>query len=249
MCFGNLSALVAGLTIAGLLVWARRPVWAGLLLGAGVLVKPLGVPALAVLLCHRPEEGGRRHLVSAGIALGVAALGLAAWPRWAVAMLYQAPLLHGTPAVLAESTVGLARIAWGCGAALPPWMLTAAATAVACVLVRRRPARPEEALLVASAAAILGAPLVWSHTFVLALPAVALGISRALAGFPAAANPADRRRALATLLWVIVGCVPVLSSDRWSVGDWPRVLQAALAAVPLAALVGLTVFGLKPRAA
>jgi hypothetical protein len=51
---GNLSLTIAGLIVGGLLLWPRRPVLAGVLLGSSVAIKPLAPVALVTLLCF-PE--------------------------------------------------------------------------------------------------------------------------------------------------------------------------------------------------
>lgn len=178
--FGNLSLAVSGMVVAGLLIWPRWPLLAGLLLGGSVLVKPLAPVALGALLVHRPTAGGHRHRVAAGAGLAIAAAGLLAVPGLG------RMLVLGSAPELAHRSVSFHRIGLLLGLHVSPLWITLAIAMVVALAVRWRSLSPEQLTGLAVAGCLAATPLVWNHTLLVALPletlAIALVLRRRRAG-------------------------------------------------------------------
>lgn len=170
--WGNLSLLVVGMLVMGLLVWRRRPLVAGSLLGLSVVIKPLGPVAVLVLGAHRPAAGGRRHLVAAASAAALAA-----------ALVLPAPFLRDMLSFSGKlgsgRNVSLQRLFHHFSVELSPWSIVVVVAAAAVALVRWRPLGRTHLLCLAATAALLATPILWSHTMLLALPVEVLAVAAA----------------------------------------------------------------------
>lgn len=169
LTFGNLSLWVSGMLVPGLLIWTRRPVTAGLLLGLSVAIKPLAPPAVLVLGLHRPRDGKARHWLAAGVSVVVAAALLLAFPgfsEWLELGSRASPdrsvSFHRFPAIFGFDAHLLA--------------VTAVVMAAVLALARWRLWGRLGALGLALVAVMAATPLVWNHTLVATLPLQALAV-------------------------------------------------------------------------
>lgn len=171
LTFGNLSLWVSGMVVLGLLIWTRRPVAAGLLLGVSVAIKPLAPPAILVLGAHRSTEEGHRHWLAAGVSVAVAAgllLSVPGFSEWLeVGRAGRGPIhrsvsFHRFPAMLG----------------FEPDLLVVTALVMVAVLVlgRWRGWGRLGALGLALVAVMAATPLVWNHTLVATLPLQVLAV-------------------------------------------------------------------------
>lgn len=169
---GNPTFLVGLLVFLGLELAARRPLAAGLLVGASMLVKPLAPGAVAWLAGSR-FGSGRRGISAAVVAgllflLGFLPLDLAG------EFLGQVP-----PGPSLEHNPSLYRLLESAGLGLSPVVFTALVCLAALALAASRERNPAETYLWALPAMFLASPLVWNHTLALSWPiqAAALGIA------------------------------------------------------------------------
>ncbi len=183
--FGNLTFAVGGLIVLALLVWERRPVASGLLLGASLLLKPLAPAAMVALAFHRPAKG-HRHRLAAGVAAAAAALPLVADPE------VGAFLRHGSKAWVVGRSVSvhrfLALAQWPEASTFLMLLLLVGVAVVAYSRVRDQP----RLLAVALAGCVTVLPVVWNHTLVLTLPLQAMAVTVATARYRAA-DAGERR--------------------------------------------------------
>lgn len=169
---GNPTFLVGILIFLSLELAARRPLGAGLLVGASMLVKPLAPGAVAWLAGSRFPEG-RRGILAAVVAgvfflLGFLPLSLAG------DFFGQVP-----PGPSLEHNPSLYRLLESAGAGIPPVMFTTVVCLAALALAAARERNPAEVYLWALPAMFLASPLVWNHTLTLSWPiqAAALGLA------------------------------------------------------------------------
>jgi hypothetical protein len=169
LTFGNLSLWVSGMLVLGLLIWSRRPVAAGLLLGLSVAIKPLAPPAILVLGAHRPRDGNRRHWIASGVAVAVAAVLLTAFPgfsEWLELGSRASPdrsvSFHRFPAIFGFEPNLL--------------VVTAVVMAAVLALARWRAWGRLGILGLALVAVMAATPLVWNHTLVATLPLQVLAV-------------------------------------------------------------------------
>lgn len=160
---GNLSLLMAGMVVAALLFWPRAPTFSGALLGLSVAVKPVAPGAIVALLFHRPRGGGRRHLLTAGIATAVTA-----------AIVLGSPHLE---TVLSKDiwfrlarTVSPYRFAHLLGLRGSEPIVLALVILVAVAFARSRSMGATQCYALAATAAIAATPVVWPHTLLVTLP-------------------------------------------------------------------------------
>lgn len=235
---GNLSLLVAGATLAGLAVWRRRPLLAGLLLGGGVAVKPLATSAIVALGTQRTRASGRSARLATGVALATLVAGFAATPflddyvardfdleRW--------PL---------RRSVSLLHLLWIAGWRVSPVVVIGLVALATALWARRRERGGEELLFGAIAASTLGAPALWSHSMLMALPLATAALRRAV----------DRRRsggrAHPLARWeipmVVVATAAILFWDGIGGGTelLPRAWRLVLLAVPVASPPALALY-------
>jgi hypothetical protein len=230
---GNPTFLVGLLVLLGLELAARRPLAAGFLIGASMLVKPLAPGAVAWLTGSRFAGGKgtatRRGFLAAAVAgafflLGFLPLGLAA------DFLGQVP-----PGPSLEHNPSLYRLLESAGAGVPPMVFTGLVCLAALGIAAWRERDPVETYLWALPAMFLASPLVWNHTLAISWPiqAAALGI-------------AWRRGRLETaavlLVMVLLACwhgihalPPHADFARWVFTAAPALAPAGLAAYCLLA--------------
>jgi hypothetical protein len=208
---GNLSPVVAALTLLALSTWSRLPVLAGLLLGAGLLVKPLGV---VVIFAMAAVPGRERRRAWLAVAIAVLLAGLAAWP-WRDRLM-ALPSFEGVQAQ-AHHRIALVRVLSTFGLRIPVGLLAGLVGVLAALVVRwRAPATSEGRVQrvgnVAICASLLATPVVWNHTFVLALPLLTLALATALRA-AREGHASDRKRSLLDLLLVTTAVLLVLGSN------------------------------------
>jgi hypothetical protein len=186
-------------------------VLAGLLLGAGLLVKPLGV---VVVFAMAAVPGRERRSAWLAVSIAVVLVGLASWP-WRDR--FTALPSFAEVQVQAHHRIALVRVLSTFGLRIPPALVAGLVAVLAALAVRwRAPAssecRVQRVGTVAICASLLATPVVWNHTFVLAFPLLTLALAVALR---AAREPhaIDRKRSLLDLLLVIIGVLLVLGSD------------------------------------
>lgn len=160
---GNLSLAVAGAIVVSLLVWRRRPLTAGLLLGASVVAKPVAPGAIVALLFHRSSAADRRHWLAGGVAATLTVALVVASPRLGEALAID-PLPRLARSVSPHRLLSLLDLGW------PAVALSAVIALGIAALARRRRLTPLELLALATTAAIATTPLVWPHTLLVALP-------------------------------------------------------------------------------
>jgi hypothetical protein len=238
---GNLSLTIAGLIVGGLLLWPRRPVLAGVLLGSSVAIKPLAPVALVTLLCHRPLDGRRRHLLAAGVGLLLTAVLLFGFPELdrMMRLAYWSRL---------ERTVSLHRFAYLLGWQQGVLLISAAVAVVAIVVARWRPLGRTHLLALAVTAALAATPLVWAHTLVACLPVQVLALTTALLRYrqeigdgPAAGAIQVRRRH--QLLFVALGVIAIQFAEGPSgIYDQNLIIQWLGTIPPAVAPAALTAY-------
>ncbi|TNF83763.1 MAG: DUF2029 domain-containing protein [Acidobacteria bacterium] len=204
---GNLSLTIAGLIVGGLLLWPRRPVLAGTLLGSSVAIKPLAPLAILTLLVHRPLDGRRRQLVAAGVGLLLTGILLFGFPELdrMMRLAYWNRL---------ERTVSLHRFVYLLGWQQGVLVVSAAVAVAAIVVARWRPLGRTHLLALAVTAALAATPLVWSHTLVASFPIQALALTTAILRYRQDVGDGPAARALTVrrrhqLLFVGLGVIAI----------------------------------------
>ena len=178
LVFGNVSFLVLALMLVAFFVWTRRPWLAGLLLGMSVAIKPLAPLAVLALAVHRPKHRPTGstippHWLAAALAVSISAFVLLP-PARLLAMTSQPITGHNF-----FRTISLHRILSLFDLDVSPLLVAIVVAAVVVVVCRWRPLSQIEVLCVATAAALMAAPVIWAHTLVLALPMQAIALWRA----------------------------------------------------------------------
>ena len=241
---GNVSSLVAALTLAALMLVERRALLGGLVLALAISIKPLPVAVPVVLL---------------GGALGeLVRTRRAAWP----------PLVSGGSALLLAATLGVV----GGGFGQPPpfdpaiqdsitlvrllRMLGLAATPLAVFVgvvsagaaLAARFAWPYRTLAGFSlVVSLLSSPLVWNHSWLLVTPLLVVATERAVARYRgASAESRDRPRGLLELVWVGLAGLVLSFSDALGGVLEQTPWGAVGVAVPLLAPLGLWLYAARP---
>jgi hypothetical protein len=137
-----------------------------------------------------------------------------------------------------------ARVFFALGMPLPPALLFALFTTLGAVFAWRHARSPAQRLAVAGTTSLLGLPVANPNTFLLTLPAQAMALERALAGFAAARRTgADIRRPLAELALVSAAVLSVHGTrGTAATAELPLVAQGLVTAIPLLAATALTVY-------
>jgi len=232
---GNLSFAVVGLVLTGLYVWPRRPVAAGLILGTSVAVKQLAPLAILSLLVHRPVPPSRKHWIAGGIAVAVAVPLLLAGSRnemIAAARLQELTRVH---------SASLARELDLAGLHTNPVLIAIVVALLVIVVGRLRPMNPSELLCVATTAAVLSLPVVWSHTLLLTLPVQVLALVLAFDGSSSRA-PQRMARYEKVLVVLLVASAQLAIGHEGALGHQAFLLQVAVLLVPILAPLFLTLF-------
>ena len=229
----NLSLVVAGMLVGGLLLWPRRPVTAGSLLGSSMALKPLAPVAILALFFHRPLGGGRRHVLAAGLSVALAALLLTSFPG--VESLLATPIWHR----LARSA-SLHRYLYLLGWEQGVVVLSAGVALLTVLLVRRRRLGRTHLLVLSIAAAVTALPLVWSHTLIATLPiqviALIVAFDRHAAAPGSSGSGRNKLRVRYELVLVTLGVLalqlaegPTGIDDQHLLIQWLGTLPTALA--------------------
>lgn len=199
---GNLSLAVSGMIVVGLLIWPRRPLLAGLLLGGSVVAKPVAPGAVVALLFHRSAGGGRRQLLAGGVAAAVTLAVVLGSPHLGQALAIDAfPRLDRTVSPhrllqlldLRVSAVGFSALI-ALGVAWAAW---------------RRPLGLAALVGLATTAAIATTPLVWPHTLLVTLPLQVLCLELAWRRYRSTATPDGWRGTRPRLELLAVGLAVV----------------------------------------
>ncbi len=168
----NISPLIAATTLLALWVWPRLPIVAGVLLGLGVVLKPMVLLIPFLLLVHRPRTGGIRHRIAGGVGLAVTALLL-----WLPPYLPDMLALASRTATIPRS-VSFHRLAYLAGWEGGAIWVSGAIALAALVVVRRLELGRLEFLVISVTASLMATPILWSHTLVLALPVQTMVLER-----------------------------------------------------------------------
>lgn len=233
---GNLSLAVSGMIVVALVVWTRRPVVAGLLLGTSVVAKPLAPGAIVALAARRGDAGERRHLIAAGLAAAIA-----------LAVIALSPGLDRVVAIdpfprLARSVSPhrlLHLLGWSGGVI---WLSLAIALAVAFV-ARRRRLDVVHTMALATTAAVATTPLVWSHTLLVTLPLQAICLDIAWRRYRERAGGRTRRPLAVELIGVALAVAAIqLAEGATNIYDQPLWIQWLGALPPIAAPAALTAY-------
>lgn len=208
---GNLSPVVAALTLLALSTWSTLPVLAGLLLGAGIVVKPIAAVVVVVMAAASGRERRRAWLA---VQIALVLFGAALWPWWDRLMALPS---FAEVQMQAHHRIALVRVLSTFGLHIPAGVVAGLVAILAALAVRwRAPAssegRVQRVATVAICASLLATPVVWNHTFVLAFPLMTLALATAL-GAARERHPINRRRSQLNLLLVIIGVLSVLASD------------------------------------
>lgn len=213
MMWGNITPAVGSAMMVGLLAWRRRPVVSGLLLGLAGIAKPLTPVALVALGAHRPatsdrDEASRAHLVAAGVGLATGAVLALATPHLGEYL----SISQGRPTQ--PRNVALHRLIWSAGLEVSSLWVVAFAALVAIVWTRSVRLDRFGLLAVATATALLGVPLIWSHTLIVTLPLQGLALQTALVRWRDGRERASAcRNHWYELILVAIGCLILIFSD------------------------------------
>ncbi len=236
--FSNLSGAVVGAISVALALWPVAPLFAGLLLGASLAVKPLAPGALAVLLAHRPAGGGRGQVAAVAVASLAAALLILPLP-------YLGEML-AVPAATARQlirTVSPHRIAYLLGWHDNAVPLSLALLAAAVWVSRRRAWTPAAVAILAAVTAIATTPIVWSHSLLLTLPLQVLALERAWVRWRAERGGRWERRLAYEAVFVVLGVAAIqFAQGAHGIYDRGLALQLAGAALPAFAPAALAAY-------
>lgn len=231
---GNLSLLMAGMVVFALLFWPRAPATSGALLGLSMAVKPVAPGALVALLFHRPSGGGRRHLLTAGIALAVTTGIVLGSPH------FQAVLLKDIWFRLAR-TVSPYRFAHLLDLRGSEPIIFGLVLLLTVLVARSRVIGPTQCYALAASATIAGTPVVWSHTLLVTLPLQVLALLVLRCRWTASGAPQRRafrvEIALVTLAVVAIQVAegPTNIYDQHLLIQWLGTIPPAIAPAALTA--------------
>jgi hypothetical protein len=233
--WGNLSLALAASLVLALHAWPRRPLLSGLLLGAGIAVKPLAPAALIALAAHRPSPASlaRARWVATGAALLIGALVVLVPPHLGEFL----ELAGGRPGI--TRNVSFHRLLHLLGWAPPALVLSGLVALAGALLVRLRPLTPMRLYCVAAPLLLLATPLVWSHTLLVTLPLQVIALRVAWQRWHARAAAAAPLALLEAIL--VVGAVLAieLSQGVGGIDDRAGWIQALVLAPPVAAPAAL----------
>ncbi len=176
---GNVSPMAAALLIAGLMAWTRAPVASGFLLGAGLVVKPLGTLVPPLLLVHRSDFPARRHWWAGGAALATSLLTALLGIGYLGEFLTLGTTLASEDFPLSR-TVSLHRLLLSLGLPVGRVTVAVAVALAAALLARSRSWTQRDFLCLAIAASCLALPALWPHTLLVTLPIQVMALGRAL---------------------------------------------------------------------
>jgi len=129
----------------------------------------------------------------------------------------------------AQDNISVVRLVRVFGATTPPAALFVAVLVGAAALAIRRAREPRFVAGLALVTCLLSAPLVWNHSWLMALPVLAAAADRAVARFRSApAGSAERSRALLEVVLVGLGACVLATSDALGAVFFARPLYNAL---------------------
>jgi hypothetical protein len=218
--WGNLSPIASALIVVALILLERsslpandsapllgpsRAITAATSLAVSILIKPIAAVVPFLIAGARRGEtrrSARASLITAGLALAVAATGFLAMPFFAEFL-----AARSDPGAIGRST-SLQRVIYCFGLRPPPLVVLVVVLALA-IFVARRACVMDSGTFIAfvTATALLATPIVWSHTLLLTLPAQVMAIERAWV-----------RRQPATVSWyelplVVLACSAIQFSE------------------------------------
>jgi hypothetical protein len=192
---GNLSILVAALTLLALRYWGERPVCAGLLLGAGLVVKPYALGFLPVLLVARLRPRSRANLVFACVAGAIFAIGLCALPAELVAMAHSHEAMDVELRSLSLQRIAFCFTGWG-----PRTSVILLVVLGSAALYTARTTRTlREVGHIAVLASLLSITRIWLHVLAVTLPWAVVVVADRVRGLHAVWRESLRARRIATL--------------------------------------------------
>lgn len=236
---GNLSLLVTALSLLALSHWTVAPVRAGLLLGAGLVIKPYALGFLPVLLVARLHPRSRANLVFAGVAGVIFAVGLFAFPAELVAMARSHEAMGVDLRSLSLQRIVFCFTGWG-----PRTSVILVAVLGAAALYTARATRTARAIAhIAVLASLLSITRIWLHVLAITLPwMVAVVAARMRALHDVWSELQARRLAMLRLLGSVALILVLCNCDTFFalnilVPAIPHALDGLGTLIPFAALL------------
>jgi len=242
----NLSLLASGTTIAGLLLWPGNPVLAGACLGFGIALKPIALPALVLLIAHRPTSSDLRNRLAGGAAILSAAALLAPAPGWFIEGLQHPHALGAADDwATAVMNVSLFRVASALGIKISPFLHLSMILVATFLFARLRSMNPTQVLAVGICCSFLSLPIVWKHTLLLLTPIPFLAFCSALCSLreKKAEGESASKKGMARLLLVTLCGLIVIHANAYGILTLADDRLNALGIlIPIASLLYLTTF-------
>ncbi len=238
LAVGNPSVGSSGATLAGLLLWPASPLTAGVLLGVGLMAKPVTLPALAVFAGMRSRDGSSARFAALLAATATVLVSLAI-PPWTLRDMLAANQAFGPC-----QAVGIDGALRAMGATSSPLMILVVVTGIAVAYARRRLMDTDDLIVVGTVASIVALPRIWSHSMTLVIPVVVWALEVQLRRYRSAPpeQPNARQKALLGLVLTGLGAALVCYPEQWAhldeLGIQP-VWRGVVSLVPVAALLGL----------
>lgn len=240
---GNATLLIIGPLAWTLLVAERAPLRSGVVLGTINALKPLGVVALAILVVPRKALPFRRWALKVALSAGFT-VGL-----WLLLGHEHLPgmwkLLRGRPEE--PFNISLHRVLLAAHLQIPASLLFLFVAGGTILVARGLPDDPRKRLLLAGAGTLLAMPVNNPHTFLLTLPIQVLALERAVGAWH---SPSRSGRSLlpGPLAQVALVAAAIFSvntaTGAVSAAGLPLEAHGLVIAIPLLAVVGLTLFAL-----
>jgi hypothetical protein len=240
---GNISFAVVGVVLLALFFWRRRPVIAGLAVGASVAIKPIAPLSLVALFCHRPSPPGKSHLI-AGLVGALTAAG------FLMTMLMHLPEMSRQPIdpLSYIRSFSLYRMLALAGVSPSFFSIIVIGAALVAIGVRLRPLSGSQLICVATTGAILVTPVIWTHTLILVLPVQAIALVLAFCRWRRpnrgdAEGQRGRRIRFYELIVVALAAASIqLAGGIGALDDQAPWVQIAFLAVPYLAPAALTAY-------
>jgi hypothetical protein len=237
---GNVSLLLMGPLMVALRAAERRPLLAGALAGSVNALKPLALPALAVVAV--PSRG--RRVPAWAWSFAVAAVLAAA--GWLPLGLRHLPAMWQRAGGFPDKffNVSLARGLALLGVPVHAVAVFLAVTAAGLLIAWRIERTLRQRVALGLAASLLALPVISPATFLLSLPVQALALERAWDGVrEAGARGGDRRRPLAVLALVAAAVVGIHGAEGGiGAGELGPLVQGLVILLPLAEVAALSAY-------
>ncbi|MEO8503019.1 MAG: glycosyltransferase 87 family protein [Acidobacteriota bacterium] len=235
---GNVSPILQAMTLVSLAAAPANPILAGLLLGAGIALKPLAaamVPPLGALGL-RPDRQARWALPTAVAAALTATVTLSTVAsRYLPEMLARA----NVPAP-SEYELSIARALRSLGIEPRAMLIFALVAGGAALYLFLRPSTTRGLQAVVITASVVSLPVVWAHTFLITFPVQVLAIEH---GLRDERFLGIRRVLLLCLLGAAVISIEGQSGAGTAPQTWPESVRGLLATMPLLGLLILCAYG------